>query len=284
MSKDPFELDSNRGYLHLAPFEEMDLRLTAGFTTRLRGASRESFAERNMAFGIGDEDDNVLENRRLFGQEIGFSLSQWIVPEQVHEVSVRKVTKTACGLGAKEKSTEIKSTDALYTDQADVLLVSFYADCVPIYVFVPSRGIVGLAHAGWRGTVGRIGVRLIDEIIKSEGISTNDIFVAIGPSISGPCYEVDNKVIRHVKELGMNLSKDVVTETSGQRYQLALKSLNQDLLLAYGILPEHIFLSNHCTYQDPSLFYSYRRDGANTGRMISYIGIKGTGEQGGDVR
>src|SRR5699024_8457813 len=127
---------------------------------------------------------------------------------------------------------------------------------------------IGMAHAGWRGTVSGIGQQMV-ETLQSLGVSKEDLLVCIGPCISREKYEVDETVIREIPE---HLLKKVTKQKQNKKYLLDLKRLNSEILLQSGILRHNISMTNYCTHQNDDLFFSYRRDRGKTGRMIGYIG------------
>jgi YfiH family protein len=162
------------------------------------------------------------------------------------------------------------SFDAIITDRPRTWLTVRTADCVPVLFLEPNRGVIGVAHAGWRGTVGGIGanvVRLMQEVFDCKlGL----VQAAIGPSIGRSCYEVDEAVLGPLKRAFPFWPK-VVSEAGGGRGHLDLGRLNRLTLEAAGVQPSQIFAVNLCTRCHPDLFHSYRRDGKGTRHMISGI-------------
>jgi polyphenol oxidase len=141
---------------------------------------------------------------------------------------------------------------------------------VPVLFLGPDRGVIGVAHAGWRGTVGGIAanvVRLMREVFDCK---VDRVQVAIGPSIGGSCYEVDEPVLGPLRRAFPFWSK-VVSETASGRGHLDLRRLNRLALETAGVQPDQIFAVNLCTECHPDLFHSYRRDGKRTRHMISGI-------------
>src|SRR5699024_6157402 len=125
-------------------------------------------------------------------------VEQWICAQQIHGDHIRKVGKSDAGKGGTHLDDALLSTDGLYTDASGLLLALAYADCVPLYFFAPYDGLIGIAHAGWRGTAANIGARMVEMWSTVEGVAPRDIFSAIGPSIGACCYEVDKRVIDQV--------------------------------------------------------------------------------------
>nr|WP_318538719.1 peptidoglycan editing factor PgeF [Geobacillus thermoleovorans] len=160
----------------------------------------------------------------------------------------------------------------MYTDEAEVLLALCFADCVPIYFVAPSAGLVGLAHAGWRGTAGGIAGHMVRLWQTREHIAPSDIYVAIGPAIGPCCYTVDDRVVDSLRPTLPPESPLPWRETSPGPYALDLKEANRLQLIAAGVPNSHIYVSERCTSCEEALFFSHRRDRGTTGRMLAFIG------------
>ncbi|RKD24112.1 hypothetical protein BEP19_06805 [Ammoniphilus oxalaticus] len=269
---EPFEWDRDRLTLRISEWERAVPGLVCGFTTRLGGLSAAPFDSMNCAMHVGDRDQAVIANRELLTQKLQFSIEQWTCAEQVHGNDVVVVTSTQRGKGNKALADAIPSADGLITGDSDVLLASFYADCVPLFFIAPSQRVVGIAHAGWKGTAGNIGARMVEHFAQSFQIEPKEIRVAIGPSIGGCCYEVDGKV---VEAIGVQLPKETeptyTKMKENGKIQLDLKEANRVLLERAGI--HSILMSRLCSSCRNDLFYSYRKEAGRTGRMTAFIGF-----------
>ncbi|TGV09491.1 peptidoglycan editing factor PgeF, partial [Mesorhizobium sp. M00.F.Ca.ET.186.01.1.1] len=160
-----------------------------------------------------------------------------------------------------------------------VLLTSFYADCVPLFFLDPATGAIGLAHAGWKGTVGRIAEEMVKSLQAHCGAQPADIRVAIGPSIGGCCYEVDERIMTQVRTSAQNWETAVTASAAAEKYMLDLRQLNTEILLEAGIAKQHLLVTDWCTSCRTDLFFSHRKEAGaagTTGRMASYIGWKET--------
>lgn len=250
--------------------------IIAGFTLREGGYSPMPFNSFNMGFHVNDNPRYVQKNRKSFAEEIQFPIQNWVGSKQVHGTNIVKVTKEDLGRGSLDFETAVPDTDGMYTQEEDILLTSLYADCVPLYFYSPKNKLIGLAHAGWRGTVGKIGPKMIKQWCEKENADVKDIKTAIGPAIGECCYEVDEKVISEVRSaLNKNEEPAVFTKNDNGKYQLNLQSLNEILFLQAGVLPENITISHNCTSCENTVFFSHRKDNGKTGRMMSFIGRKG---------
>lgn len=255
--------------------------LSAGFTGRNGGVSKAPYHSLNLAYHVGDDPADVLENRRRLTQLLGYDTRSWTCAEQVHGTCVAVVREGDAGRGYVDRESAFQDTDGLVTDVPGVLLTSFYADCVPLYFVDPVNRAIGLAHAGWKGTVSRIAEVVIHTMEQTYGSRREDIRAAIGPSIGECCYEVDEKVMARVREAlePATGEKSDITSFSKktedhEKTMLNLKELNRIIMIKAGILPTHIECSSWCTSCNPNLFFSYREQGGTTGRMASWIGMK----------
>lgn len=269
---EPFRLINN-SYLTIPNWQNEKTNLIVGFTTKKGGVSRGDFSSLNLGLHVKDDEWLVQQNKQYLSSLLSFSTTKWVGCNQVHDKKIVKIDKRHAGLGVMDEKSAIQETDGMYTKEKDLLLTLCFADCVPIYFY--SHNIVGIAHAGWQGTVKQIGPEMINKWKQEEGIDPANIKVAIGPSISSECYIVDDNVINKVRPLVHNDERQrVFNEISLDQYSLDLKELNKLLLIRAGVKEENILISNYCTSNNHDLFFSHRRDNGKTGRMISFIGMK----------
>ena len=247
--------------------------LIVGFTTKHGGISKGPFGSLNFGFHVGDEPSAVCQNRRILADQIGFPLQQWVGAEQSHETNIQKVLRNDAGKGAQTYESAFTRTDGFFSYEKDVLLTLCYADCVPLYFLAPSKQMIGIAHAGWKGSVDGIAAEMIERLTL-EGIDPSEIKVGIGPSICGDCYIVDNRVIDTIEKSLETVEKKPYNHISGNQYRLDLRKLNEILLVNAGVLAKNIRTTNFCTSCNHETFYSHRKDNGKTGRMISFIGWK----------
>ena len=254
--------------------------LSAGFTGRDGGVSQIPYNSLNLALHVWDDPEAVLENRRKVADSLGFRMESWTCGEQTHGSQVAVVTAADAGRGRMDRASAFQETDAMVTNVPGILLTSFYADCVPLYFFDPVYRVVGIAHAGWRGTVKEIARKTIEVMQQTYGSIPSELYTAIGPSIGDCCYEVDEAVMTHVRPLIENVSsrdgEDLAYKHSTEqgRFMLNLKELNRMIMIKAGILPSHIECTTWCTSTNCDLFFSYRKGNGQTGRMASWIGLK----------
>lgn len=294
---EPFILDkeirsgsqnSNEGpdplLLYVEPWKLQFKHMKAGFTTRQGGVGSTPYASLNCAYHVGDDPADVLNNRKLVAEKLGFPLESWTCGEQVHGKHVAVITAEERGKGLLDRQSALQDTDGLVTNVPGVLLTSFYADCVPLYFYDPVQQAVGLAHAGWKGTVAGIAESMVEKMEQEYGSRRQDIHAAIGPSIGDCCYEVDEAVMQHVRvwldhssgndEYKDSASNPVYRPAGNDKTMLNLKECNRHIMMKAGILPDHIECTTWCTSCNPELFFSYRKENGITGRMASWIGLE----------
>jgi YfiH family protein len=243
-----------KGHLFIARFAGLfrDRVIYHGFSTRKGGVSRSRYRSLNLGYGTGDSVDRVEKNRNQFFRSMGISLNSTAVPEQIHGIRIARVTEPG----------KYSETDGLVTDTPGISLVVQVADCLPIYFYDLCRKAIGLAHAGWKGTVLRISSKVVLEMKHQFGTRPQDLWVFFGPSIGPCCYDVGQDVS------GQFSSKYL----SGGK--LDLWQINRDLLVETGVKPERIVMSRLCTVCHPEWFYSHRASGGSTGRMMAILGLR----------
>ena len=238
----------------------------AGFTTacscRFHGESDLVPGTLNLALHVGDNPEKVLRNREKFAAAIGVNAERFTTCAQIHGSNVQVITENLIGSGALSFADTVPETDALITGLADVPLLLFYADCVPVLLADPETGIIGLAHAGWRGTAAQIAKKTVQAMTEAFGVRPERLLAAIGPSIGDCCYEVDDAV--RDKMPGY---KNCFTEKCDGKYWLDLWQVNRLQLQEAGVVLSNISTAGICTNHNPELFCSYRYENGRTGRM-----------------
>lgn len=242
------------------------------FTTRLGGVSKGEFTSMNMAFNRGDSDESVTENYKRFCKSAGFEYESLVASAQDHNTFVRAVTSADKGVGIYRPK-DIQSVDALITNEKGVTLVTYYADCTPLFFVDTNNKAIGLAHAGWRGTVGRIGERVVKKMGEMYETDPADIVAAIGPAISVCCYEVDKPCAENFLALDdLDTDKFVFPKSSG-KFMIDLFETNRQILVKSGVKPENITVSDLCTNCNSELLWSHRATKGHRGTMSAFMCI-----------
>ena len=166
-------------YLSFPILEKTGL-VKQGFSTKEGGVSQGKFASMNFTFTRGDNPDHVMENYRRMGKALGVKVEKMVLSYQTHTTNVRLVTEADAGKGII-KERDYMDVDGLITNVPGITLVTFYADCVPLYFLDPVQKAVGLSHSGWRGTVNRMGAVTAKRMEEEFGSKPQDLIACIGP-------------------------------------------------------------------------------------------------------
>jgi len=261
-----YYLEEKKG-LKLFFFESFrKLGVDAFFTTRSGGFSQEPFATLNLALHVNDDPNTVVKNRQKLISLWGLEFKNFVTAEQVHGTEIAIVDRGDGGRGIFDLKTALKKTDGLITGEKNLGLLTFYADCVPLYFFSPDPFLIGVAHAGWRGSLAKIGEKMVNSFV-ALGAKTQNLFCGIGPAIGPCCYQVGAEVANKFIEQGYK--NGVILKN--QEHYLNLWEINAEILIRAGVPPENIEKISVCTSCHPELFFSYRRDGGITGRMAAGI-------------
>ena len=238
----------------------------AGFTTRHGGVSVAPYESLNLGGHVGDAAAAVQANRQRLWSDLGFTEAQVAMAEQVHGAEVARVTAGGA---------PVPGVDALVTDTPGLLLLLFFADCVPIYLYDPAKKAVGLAHAGWRGTAANIAARTVETMTEEFGCRPLDCLAAVGPSIGTESYEVGPEVADQFRSMPVARAANVVLPRSefGGTYTLNLRAVIFQQLLHAGLPAGSIAVCDEDTFRNKRDFFSYRREGT-TGRMGAFLGTE----------
>ncbi|MBP2639932.1 MAG: laccase domain protein [Firmicutes bacterium] len=243
-----------------------------GISTRLGGVSSLPYMTLNLGMHTGDYPVKVQTNRQLFCNAVGVNYRSVVSAQQVHKDTIAIVTQADAGKGVDCYADALCETDALVTANPDIPLLLLYADCVPVLFFDPVQRVIGVAHAGWKGTVAQIAVKTLTTMQECFGSRSADCLVGIGPSIGPCCYEVDDGVINPLRA-GFHDWEDVAAIHGERRWMLNLWEVNRRQLLENGVLAANIAVAEVCTSCNNELFFSYRAEGGCTGRIGALISL-----------
>ncbi len=257
--------------LHSQLLESYAPHLTHGFTTRLDGVSPEPYKSLNLAFHVGDDPGHVIENRRILLHESGLSLEQMVCARQVHGDHVAPIGERDRGKGAADYESAIPDSDGLITREKNLVLTLFFADCVPILLFDPVKNVVGVVHAGWKGTVLQIVRRTVEKMVDLYGSRPEDVVAVIGPAIGGCCYQVSEEVAH---QLERTTSTPAGLQQRENQWYADLKAINGKQLEEAGLQPEKIEIMAYCTSCQNHLFFSHRKEKGKTGRQGAFIALR----------
>lgn len=258
------------------PFLEESGLVKHLITTRLGGVSTGELATMNLSFTRGDREENVSENYRRIGRVLGCRPEDMVASHQTHTVNIRHVTAADRGKGIVIPR-DYEDTDGLMTDEKGIALVTFYADCVPLLLLDPVHHAIGLAHSGWRGTVGRMGKRMTEAMAEAFGSRPSELIAAVGPSICQECYEVGEEVAEQFHELfgGSGHCGEIVTRGKAEgKYQLDLWQANRLILEEAGIPHGSISVTDICTCHNSDYLFSHRGSGGHRGNMGVFLMLR----------
>ena len=244
-----------------------------GFSTRKGGVSTGIFSSMNLNFKRGDDPDAVLENYRRMAAALNMRVEDMVLSDQTHTTNVRVITEEDRGKGILRPQ-DYSDVDGMITNVPGIVLVTSYADCVPLYFVDPVRKAIGLSHSGWKGTVGHIGQKTVEKMREVYGSEPKDIVVAIGPSICQSCYEVSDDVAEAFRaNFTADEAADILLDKGNGKYQLDLWKANWYVLTDAGILPEHLSVTDLCTACHPDLLWSHRKTNGQRGGLSAFLSL-----------
>lgn len=232
--------------------------------SRVGGVSPRPFASLNVSVSVGDEQENVHENRRRLGEILGVSPDHFVTAWMVHGNDVARVN-------GEHRGQRVPYHDALITDEPQVPLFMSFADCLPIILYDPEHRAVGLAHAGWRGTAAGIMENTILAMARAFSSRPEEMVVAFGPAIGVCHYEVGADVMEAFRLLG----RTVPAFRPGQNGRAYLDLVETNRRQAEGMGIRHILTTGYCTACHTDLFFSHRAEGGNTGRFGVLVMLQG---------
>ena len=246
--------------------------LTHAFSTRHGGVSTGECSSLNLGLTRNDPRENVLENFRRFGKALGVSVEDMVFTNQVHGKRVLKAGIQDKGKGPVRKS-DLLEVDGLITTERGVALVTFYADCVPVFLFDPVKKVIGLSHSGWRGTVTEIAGETVNRMSAEYGCCPVDLEAVIGPSIGKCCFEVGREVYEEFLRM-LPWSQEFLEQTGADKWHIHLQGIIARSLENAGMKADRIGISGLCTKCNTHRFFSYRGEKGKTGSMAALLQLK----------
>ncbi len=243
------------------------------FSTRMGGVSEGMFASMNLSYTRGDRKEAVDENFRRVAQALSCSVEDFVCSDQTHTTNVRRVTKADRGKGVTAPK-DYTDVDGLITNEKGIVLATFYADCVPLFIVDEKNGAVGLSHSGWRGTVGRMGACTLKAMGEAYGTKAGDVTAAVGPSICRDCYEVDSDVAEQFREsFSQEEAEQILLPKGGGKYLLDLWKANFYIFAQAGVPEEQIHVTDLCTCCNPGYLFSHRASRGKRGNLGAFLGL-----------
>lgn len=260
-------------YLYFQKLEDTNI-VIHGFSTRLGGVSTKHLGTMNLSFTRGDEEEHVIENYKRITKALELEYESLVLSYQTHTTNIRVVTNEDRGKGII-KERDYTDIDGFITNDPTVTLVTFYADCVPLFFVDPVHNAIALSHSGWKGTVNQIGKKTLEMMHEHYGTNPEDVVAAIGPSICMDCYEVSDDVINEFRKIfGVDNLKDICYKKDNNKYQLDLWKANEIILRDAGIRKEKLSISNICTCCNSELLFSHRASKGQRGNLAAFLSLK----------
>ncbi len=260
-------------YLTFPSLEREDLIF--GCSTRLGGVSSGDVGTLNFSVNRGDTEGNVRENYRRMAAALSFSTDRMVLSCQTHTTNVRRVMEEDAGKGFSRER-DYEDVDGLMTDVPGLVLVTFYADCVPLFFYDPVRRVIAASHSGWRGTAGRMGRCTVQKLEETYGCRPQDLTACIGPGFFGACYQVGVDVAGVFRaEFPGAFSRGILKpDAEAGKYRLDLAACNRLILLEAGIPDENITVSDVCTCCNRDVLFSHRGNRGKRGTLAAFFGLR----------
>lgn len=243
------------------------------FSTRAGGVSEGIFSTMNLSYTRGDKKESVDENYRRVAAAMNCDITDFVCSDQTHTTNIRKVTALDRGKGVTKRK-DYTNIDGLITDEAGIVLVTFYADCVPLYLVDTRHRAIGLAHSGWRGTVDRMGQCTLLAMKEAYHTKPEDVVAAIGPSICGECYEISSDVAEAFAErFSGKVCEEILRAKGNGKYLLDLWKANYYVFTEAGVRPDRIGITDICTCCNPKYLFSHRASQGKRGNLGAFMAI-----------
>lgn len=241
--------------------------LAHGFSTREGGVSEGPYASLNLHWSKDGLTPEVIENYRRFAQAAGLSYQDMAIVNHEHGATVLRLDASHRGRGFD--APPLPYCDGIITNDPALALITSHADCGAFFLYDPVSRSIGMAHAGWKGTLAQIGFVMARALQKEYGANPADMLAVAGPCICAHCFEVEDGLAdEFVQAFG---SAHVKRPGKPGKAYVDLEMCAAIQLLRAGVLAENITLMNACTYENPAHFFSHRRDKGVTGSMAAFI-------------
>jgi YfiH family protein len=268
--KEAFKVVKKDGlvYLTIPAFEETGM-VKHCFTSRIGGVSQGIYSSLNTSIDKEDPIEAVCKNLEIVCGAIDIDYTKLVFSKQIHEDNIRVVTEADKGKGLTISS-DIVNADGLMTNIPGIPLITFYADCVPLFFLDTRNRAIAVTHSGWKGTVLKIGVKTLKQMNEVYGTRPEDCLIGIGPSIGPECFEVGHEVAQEFKENFENWA-DLNEPFGADKFKIDLWKANKLMLIEAGVPEKNITISGFCTMCNEDLFFSYRRDKGRTGSLSAIM-------------
>ena len=248
--------------------------VTAFSTTRHGGVSTGSYASLNCTPYTGDEADNVRRNQERLLQALPQRPQELVIPWQTHGTQALVIDDSYLQADGPTRHERLQGIDALITRLPRVCLCVSTADCIPVLLYDARHRAVAAVHAGWRGTVNRIARQTLERMQALYGTRGEDVWAVIGPGISLAAFEVGEEVYEAFRTAGFRMDYIASWHNDTHKHHIDLPAANVLQLLDFGVPDRQITQCGICTYTRHTDFFSARRLGIRSGRMLTGIMMK----------
>lgn len=238
------------------------------FTTRCGGVSENEYKSLNLRMNSGDSRENILRNYKIICDEIDVNFENLVFSNQVHCDTIYRVGTEDMGNGIT-KPQRFDGADAFITNERNVPIVIFAADCVPVFFLDTKKRAIALAHSGWKGTVSRISQKCVQKMAEEFAADPRDIVAAIGPSIGACHFEVGDEVAEVFRD---EFGESVLEKH--EKYHVNMQKAIRMQLVESGVSEENIVTADICTYCNSELLFSHRKTKGKRGVMAAIMELK----------
>ena len=252
-------------------FYDFGPEVIAFSTTRQGGYSEGNYGQFNINRYCGDSAEAITQNRQALCQLLDINDSRLLMPHQVHLTKIATVDDDFLSLDSDGRQQRLEGVDAIMTNIAGVCIGVSTADCIPVLLYDSMHHAACAVHAGWRGTLARIVEKAVKAMTETYGTNPIDIVAQIGPGISLDSFEVGDEVYDAFAQAGFDMAAICQKQV---KWHINLPACNKLQLIATGVTPAHITMSDICTYKAHDTFFSARRLGINSGRIYTAIVMK----------
>ncbi len=255
-------------YISFNLLDNLDF-INCKISTKIGGVSKNIYDSMNLSFSIGDFEENVYENYKIFSSTLGFTYDNIQRGYQTHSTNVSEVDND--NFVPFSSKPQFEDTDILVTNRRSTPLVTLFADCVPLFLVDKKNKAIAVVHAGWRGTLNNAPNKIVNYMNEVYGTTKDDLIVCIGPSIHSCCFLVDDDVyseFNNIEEYRQFMKK------VDNKYSIDLQQINKYNLLNTGLVKEeNIEISDLCTCCNTHIFFSHRKQKLERGSMAGFLEI-----------
>lgn len=242
-------------------------------TTRQGGCGAGAYGTFNCSPYCGDEPSVVARNQQRLIATLPYHPRELIIPRQTHGTEVRLIDESFLNAPAETRREMLTGVDALITQLPGCCLCVTTADCIPLLLYDTKRKAVAAIHAGWRGTLNRLVAHTLRQMRQQFGTEGADLLACVGPGISLNSFEVGDEVYEAFCNEGFDPALIARHNRQTDKYHLDLWEANRLQLIDFGTPATQIELAEICTYLHHEQFFSARRLGIQSGRILSGIQI-----------